>query len=216
MSLSRLTHEEDFIPAKNEIISDIKRLGLQINKDKIECCLLSQPFSYLGYSFSNKYITVRNSSVLRIENSIEELVRELRNNHRYLEWKLNLKVTGFIIDDNKYGWMFFYSQITETSVLHHLDWVVNKILERYNVQSKIRPKRFVRTYFEIVRNLHETTYILNLNNYTIDDKKRVLIDIYEQPMEEFDEMDDADIERLFRRIMKKEIRDIEKDIEHFS
>ena len=49
--------------------------------------------------------------------------------------------------------------------------------------------------------------------FTIDEKKQLLAEIYGQQL---DDMDDSKIEVSFRRIMKREIQDVEMDVEHFS
>lgn len=209
-----LVKEADYQRIQHSIVSDIRRLGLKINNDKIEMGEITHPFSYLGYLVCRSFTSVRRSSIYRLENSIEQLVQEsYRHSHKYIEWKLNLKITGFILDDNKYGWVFFYSQITDTSVLHHLDWYVNIILVRYELNKEIKAKKFVRTFFEITKKLHETKYVPNISSFSIDDKKRILSEIYGEYVKN---MDDSRIENSFRRIMRKEIQDIEKDVEHFS
>ena len=209
-----LCNEEDCQRIKQSIKTDMKRLKLEINDDKFEVGVTATPFSYLGYYHCNSYTSVRMTSIYRLEKSIEELMRESkRHNHKYIEWKLNLKITGFILDDNKYGWMFFYSQITDTSILHHLDWYIDKMIKRYGLEEEIHVKKYVRSYFEITKRLHETRYIPNISNFTIDEKKQLLAEIYGQQL---DDMDDSKIEVSFRRIMKREIQDVEMDVEHFS
>lgn len=79
------------------------------------------------------------TSILKIEQSIEELFRTIKKeNIEYLQWKLNLKITGFIIERHKYGWLFFYSQITDLSLLFHLDDVVQKLIKRYKLEGEIK------------------------------------------------------------------------------
>ena len=209
-----LCKKADYQEIKQSVKADMKRLKLKINDDKIDFGETKTPFSYLGYHLCDSFTSVRKTSIYRLEKSIEELIRESkRHNHKYIEWKLNIKITGFILDDNKYGWMFFYSQITDTSILHHLDWYVNKMIIRYGLSDEVNVKKFVRSYYEITKKLHETKYIPNISNFTIDEKKHLLSDIYG---EYIDDMDDKKVEAVFRRIMRKEIQDIEKDVEHFS
>lgn len=154
------------------------------------------------------------SSVLKIEQSIEELFRTIKkDNTGYLQWKLNLKITGFILEGHKYGWLFFYSQITDLSLLFHLDDVVKKLVKRYKLDGKIKMKRFVRTYAEMHMALHETKYIPNLDDLKLEDKKDILSDIYQTDLADKDE---RFVEIQFHKIMKREIRDIEKDIENIS
>ena len=61
--------------------------------------------------------------------------------------------------------------------------------------------------------LYKTRYILNLDNLKLENKKVILSKIYQIDLSEKDE---CFIEALFRKIMKREIRDIEKDIENIS
>ena len=131
----------------------------------------------------------------------------------YLQWKLNLRITGFILERHKYGWLFFYSQITDESLLFHLDDVVQRLIKRYKLEDKIKVKRFVRTYNEMRRALHTTKYIPNLDELSLDDKRKILSDIYRMDLSGKDE---RFVEIQFRRVMKREIRDIEKDIENIS
>ena len=125
--------------------------------DKEDEGFVTQTFEYLGYVLNDSEVTVRKSSILKIEQSIEELFRTIKKeNIEYLQWKLNLKITGFIIERHKYGWLFFYSQITDLSLLFHLDDVVQKLIKRYKLEGEIKVKRFVRTYAEMHMALHET------------------------------------------------------------
>ena len=208
-----LLNKDNYFEVKQEICQDINNLGLKLNEKKDEG-EIANSFEYLGYTISDREVSVRKSSVLKIEQSIEELFREIKSNHfGYLQWKLNLKITGFILDGHKYGWLFFYSQITDKSLLFHLDDVVKKLIRRYDLENKIKVKRFVRTFAEMHLALHETKYIPNLDNFNIDDKKKLLSGIYEIDLSE---KDDHFIEIQFRRVMRREIRDIEKDIQNIS
>ena len=46
-------------------------------------------------------------------------------------------------------YLLFYSQITDLSLLFHLDDVVQKLIKRYKLEGEIKVKRFVRTYAEM-------------------------------------------------------------------
>lgn len=208
-----LVNENKFSKVKQEIFNDINSLGLSLNEKEDEGAV-TDSFEYLGYLINDSKVTVRKSSILKIEQSLETLFREIRSsNVSYLQWKLNLKITGFILDNHKYGWLFFYSQITDMRLLFHLDDVVKKLIKRYKLEGKIKTKRFVRTFAEMHMALHETKYIPSLDNLNMDDKKKLLSDIYEMDLSGKDEQF---IENQFRKMMKREIRNIEKDIQNIS
>lgn len=209
-----LTDYENLTDIKETIYSDLKKLNLNVNKEKLASDSTTCPFSFLGYYLCKSFTSVKRSSIYKLEDSIDQLLKQGKNNnHKYIEWRLNLKITGFIINEHKYGWLFFYSQITDTSILHHLDWFTNKLLHRYGLYEELHVKKFVRAFYEITKKLHSTHYIPNMDNYSLEEKKQVLLEIYD---EEVEDMSDTDIEYKFRKIMKREMQNIEKDVEHFS
>ncbi len=206
-------NESDFQIIKKEIFDDITELNLTIN-DKKDEGKIEKGFTYLGYSISSSLISVRESSILKMEQSIEKLFREIKlQNDEYIRWKVNLKITGFIINNHKYGWLFFYSQITDISLLYHLDNLIQKFIKRYQINPKIKFKRFVRTYHEIRQALHKTNYIPNIDMYSIEDKKDILSRIYGENVKK---LNSEQIKMRFARIMAREIQDIEKDIQDIS
>lgn len=208
-----LLNKKDFSEIKKEITNDIKKLKLSFN-DKVGEGKITDGFEYLGYKISSDLVSVRNSSILKIEQSIHELFGAVSdNNIKYIEWKLNNKITGFILDTNKYGWLFFYSQITDLKLLFHLDDLVQKFIVRYKLTEKIKCKKFVRSYHEMRQALHETKYIPNFDDYTIEQKCEILAAVYGEEAYSWNE---KTINQRFNLIMSREIRDIERDIENFS
>lgn len=208
-----LVNEDEFDDLKKEITKDVQNLKLEFN-EKIDQGRIDIGFEYLGYKINSKAVTVRQSGVLKLEQSIEELFREINNkNINYIEWKINLKITGFILEKKKYGWLFYYSQITDLSLLFHLDNILNKFIKRYKVDGKIKLKRFVRSFQEINKALHSTKYIPNLDDIDNKQKQDILSKIYNIDLKD---KSSEEIEVLFRKVMKKEIINIEKDIQNIS
>lgn len=209
-----LFNSEESAEIARSLNKDINRLGLEVN-DKKDEGLIKSGFEYLGYMISEKMVSVRIGSILKIEQSIETIFRSYRgkNNFNYLIWKINLKVTGFIIDEHKYGWLFFYSQINDLSLLYRLDFLINKLNIRYFPNKSLEFKRFVRSYHEIRKSLTKTNYVPNIDRFTADRKKEILSKIYDVDISNFR---DDQIEYNFRKIMSKEIYDVEKDIQSIS
>lgn len=75
-----LVNEDKFSDVKNEISEDINELGLELNEKKDEG-VITESFEYLGYVISDNEVTVRRSSILRIEQSIEDLFRTIKNDN---------------------------------------------------------------------------------------------------------------------------------------
>lgn len=213
-----LANQSDLNNIKEKIEADIRALDLELSNNKCDSGSVVNGFEYLGYKFNRGQVSVRESSVLKIEQSVEELFKKLNgHNNHYIEWKLNLKITGFVWNQHKYGWLFFYSQITDMTVLFHLDHLIIKLCKRYHGNEKLpnilRIKRFVKSYMEIKNALHKTKYIPNIDGFTIEHKKEILKNIYTIDLTHKTE---RYIEFAFSKIMRREIRDIERDIQHFS
>ena len=203
--------------------NDCRKLGLKLhgedeNTGKTIGGVLTKGFTYLGYKFVNNSISVRNKSIERIR---ERIIKHLTK-YRYikdikiksLEWKINLIITGCIFDDRKYGWLFYFSQIDDQRILHSLDHFVNVQLKRFDlIKSNIRIKKFVRAYFEIKKNLFQTSYIPKFNDYSVNQKRQVLTNIYGFDK---DAITDENVEYYFRKKIFSAVRELEKDLAKLS
>lgn len=195
------------------------RYKLSVNQDKTTCGELAQGVPFLGYVFSDRQISIRSAAKQRLENALENLFRERVKKKEPISeelfvWRLNLKISGCILEGKKYGWMFYYSQMTDLKILFHLDWLVTRFFARFKLKKPAGIKTFVRTYHEITKNVSESTYLINTDRYSNDQKRKVLLDIYGRRSVET--LDDAVIDQLFRGVMFKETQDLEHDIQAFS
>lgn len=212
-----LTTSHDAIQIKEKLIQDISDLFLTLNEEKTHIGKIEEGFEFLGYFISPLKVSVRRSSIICLERTLEMLFRNYHKmdkpNIKYLKWKVNLKVTGFILEGHKYGWVFFYSQINDLYCLFHLDWLISTLCQRFNIKEREYFKSFLRTYHEITKALHTTKYIPNLDKMTIKEKRIIIQEIYNEDCRNYN---DELIEIRFKKIMSKEIRDIQKDVQPFS
>lgn len=211
-----LCKHDERINIYENIKQDLLSLKLETN-EKEDSGSLSNGFDYLGYRISSDKITVRESSILRLEQNLEKLFVEYKRskekNIKLLEFKLNLRTTGFIYKNMKYGWMFFFSQMDDKILLSKLDWLVKKLSKRYKLDGIMDLKKFKRTKYEIDYKMHKSKYIKNFDKYDINDKKELIEIIYKQTIISNKE---EDINEIFERIIYEEIKDLEKDIQPFS
>ena len=171
-------------------------------------------FSYLGYSFHPSVITVRKNSIDHLRESIIKLFTSYKylGNRvtAHLKWILDLRITGCIFNKTKYGWLFFFSQIDDLRLLNSLDHFVNKQCIRFGINTTdLNPKKFVRAYHEITRNMSRTNYIPNFDTISVNEKRKLLTKIFklETPL-----MTKNDIEYQFSKRIYRTIRDLEKDL----
>ena len=200
-----------------------KEYSLSVSKEKCDYGNIINGFTYLGYKFDGKNISVRASSVEKFEDSLQKIFEKYthlkKKNVDLFIWLLNLRITGCIHHKVKYGWVFFFSQINDKKLLFHFDWLIKKYIKRYKIDvlgSNIKIKRFVRAYSEITNNLHDTKYIPNFDNWSNEDKIWLLNDICKQPINENSGWSIEDIEEHFWGMIYKKIKELERDLQHFS
>ncbi len=208
-----LCSNADTEKVKKKISAQLDIIGLQTNiEDKDQCGLMeNNQIVYLGYAFSIDCVTVRQETVKKLEQSLEKVFRDYlrieQKNVKALVWKLNLKISGCIYNKRKYGWMFFFSQITDKTLLTHLDWLTKKYAKRFG-QAEIVPqlKSFFTTYYEIKFNLNTSKYFINADRLDLSEKQKILTDVYQESYT------DATAEKKFNDLLFADLKQIEKDI----
>jgi len=223
-----LANKENIEKIKSDATKQLTALSLKIHEfgESDKSCIVScdKGFSYLGYYYSNEKISIKSATIDRFEHSLERMFSEYKKQECNLQkdklhnpdmfaWKINLKIAGCIYNARKYGWLFFYSQITDLSLLRHLDWLVGRLYKRYQVpESTIGIKSFFKTYHEIKYNLSSSTYFYNVDKMAQDDLEHVIRDIFHYlvPSKKID------IEQTFFNVFNKSLKELERDVQFFS
>lgn len=216
-----LCSKQSSIDISNDIVKQFKRIGLKVH------CPIKVPeksskgeigvddFSYLGYRFSGKLVSARIASVEKLRESILSIFSGYKyskiKSKGFLEWRLNLRITGCVFTDKSKGWLFFFSEINDEPLLHELDHFVKKLCKRYGVA--ISPKKFVRSYFQIKHKKYESSYIPNFDTYEIDDMSAVLTRYFNKSTQG---MTDEEIEYNFKKRISRQVKDLETDITGFN
>ncbi|MFD1779062.1 reverse transcriptase domain-containing protein [Fredinandcohnia salidurans] len=213
---------------KKEIVSELTsktKYKLEINNDKKAEGLIMNGFDYLGYTLKPNSIVVRESSITKLEHSLERMFLDYyhaklqgKENIDFFMWQLNLKITGSIFKKNKYGWVFFFSQISPNNewITHKLDILVEKFINRFGMTKDVtqyKLRKFKRTYNEIRKNLNSTTYIPNFDKYSLDDKKRFIVEVLKDDLKG---LSDEQISNIFNKKIYKAMRELEKDTQGVS
>ncbi len=216
-----LCKKEDIKTIFNEIDNDMKELKLKIHDigvsdEKTDAGSLRDGFYFLGYNFQENTITVRDSSINNLHNSIINIFTQYKHskikNEELLYWKLNLKITGCKFEDKKYGWLYFFSQINDKILLFKLDHFVKSLFSKFGfTYDKNRTKKFIRTYYEILKNRTNTNYIPNFSELTIEQKEDILRNTFQLTYV----MTNSQIEDKFNKIIYKTVKEMEKDIQRY-
>ncbi len=210
------------------------RLDLKINISKTESGLLCNDFDFLGYQFSNLKVTLAEYQVAkfisRITGKITWYKRGVENPESRPDWlvsnlklyqdvfidELNEKITGSISENKKYGWLFYFIEIDDLSLLYKIDSIICGFFSNINSFDNKPPKNLksiVKAYFDIKYN-KSAKYIHNYNNYsTINEKRNFLV--YRGKINPASEYSEVQIVRLFNKYRSQRISILEKDIGYY-
>lgn len=200
--------------------NDMKKLKLTIhelgiNEEKTSYGDLKKGFYFLGYSYKEKFISVRKSSINNLYNSIINIFTQYKHskekNINFLYWKLNLKITGCKFEGKKYGWLYFFSQINDTKLLFKIDIFIQEMFKKFKIEyDRKKVKKFIRTHFEILKNRTNTKYIPNFSELTVEEKKEILANIFN-----LKDIKVSQVEYRFNKLIYKSIKEMEKDIQMY-
>lgn len=212
---------EDLDSIKAEIEADCKKINLdlhEVDQEKSLKCNINDGFSYLGYVFENGKITVREKSIEHLRMSLLKLFTHFKysdkRNLNMLKWSIDLRITGCIFNETKYGWLFFFSQINDLQLLKALDHFIQKMIIRFDIDtSKIKFKKFTRAYHEITKNLSYTEYIPNFDELSVSQKSKILSHVFDF---KWNALSANQVEYYFNKRIYQTIRDLEKDLARAS
>lgn len=202
------------------VINMFRQIGLKIHDpakapEKSSVGPIIRGFDYLGYQFHGNRVTARAGSIERLKNSLVSIFTSYKHSKQksqsFLLWRLNLRITGCIYENKCKGWLFFFSEINNESLLHTLDNYVKKLTIRFRVD--VRPKKFVRAFKELSHNKYKTQYIPNFDKYSLDQMKNVLSAHFNLNVETYK---DEDIEFEFKKRMSRQVKDLQVDLIDFS
>jgi retron-type reverse transcriptase len=194
-----LCNQVDAKKIQDEIVDNISTLDLKVHEfsedsEKSAFGLLQNGVQFLGYYFKGNRITVRTSSIHKIYEGIN---RVFLKHHKYakkenvekLYRKLNLKIAGCIVDGKHYGWLNYFSDINDKTLLFKLDAHVKRGFKRFsapydkNKKIKTPPKLYENDEIEFLIHSEEDDEIIDasdLETPSADDIVKATLDKVEQ------------------------------------
>lgn len=163
-------NKSDIEEITEDLKIDFEDLKLNIhefepNSNKSSYGSINDSIEFLGYKFQDELISVRESSIQKMYTNLSKLFT-LYKNKKYSSkeefiTRLNLKITGCVIDGKKYGWISFFSLINDYTLLFTLDKFVEKSCKKSNINYE-EIKKFSRAIYEIKdSNTNYLTYDLS-------------------------------------------------------
>jgi RNA-directed DNA polymerase len=213
----------------NNIEKSLNKLDLELNEEKTERNSLKKEFNFLSYSIGIKSISIA-------ENNIEKFIKRIagkftwfRNNlnnpdlrpnwikteERLVEIfieELNDSITGIISKDKNYGWLFYFSEMSDLSLLFKLDKIIQNFFlnEKYFKTTPNNLKKLVRTYY-VISYYKNKNYISNYDNYNSIKRKRDFLTFRGKLNPEI-HYKDEEIKKMFEKYQNKQLQNVEKDI----
>jgi len=215
---------------KENIKKSLIKLNLKLNSEKTSAGKLSDGTTFLSYYINQRAISIADKNIQvylrRIagkftwyknrENNREIRSEWLQSDERFKEVfleELNEMITGSRSDNKNYGWLFYFSEITDLSLLFKIDRIIDSFfysLDSFNNTSPVELKRLVRDFYSIKFGTN-SGYINNYNDYNTIRKKLKFLQ-FRGAIDPNVNKADIEIEYLFERFKKKNLKGLEQDI----
>lgn len=221
--------EGDSSDIKWKVETILSDYNLTLNDSKTECQLSDFEFEYLGYLLSRSRTSIKEAKVERFITSVagkfSSYVHNTDERIKKYPWlnkdiqqtvfveDLNEKITGSLNEKRRYGWLFYFLEITDISLLHKLDGIISNFFTRLSDFGSLPPanlKKLTKAYYK-AKYTPRGGYIHNYDNYeTIAEKMKYLGDRgYINPDKSYKK---EDIDIIFNRVKRKRLTDLELDI----
>ena len=221
-----LTNEEPRLLCQN-VVNALKRAKLDPHPldaegSKTQIGEVSAGCAFLGYFLRPQTASVRPGSISSFEGSLVGVFTEYKYRLRrstkdeeraatlaWLRWTLNLKLTGCNYKNERFGWVFYYSQINDLSSLRRIDHTVSMLLSRFDISTPPNPKRALKAFYESKRtDKGSHFYIPNFDQMSVEAMRQFLSQIGQSVQN----MPDAEVGFLFHRLIHRATRSLEKDV----
>lgn len=190
---------------------------------KSEIGSIKDGFSYLGYTFSTSGVSVRHASVVRLEAHLASIHSAWRHDlqrgmdpmttHQRFIWQRNLVITGCLFQGVASGWLQYFRQLDDLTLLKQLDASVDRLGRRYGTPATPGPKSFMRAYWAIKHpRSRGHTYIPNFDLY---DSTQMAAELNAMGTTTVN-LTEQQVKDAFYRVVSKAVRDLEHDIGDIS
>lgn len=220
-----LCNEKDARVLARRVIRLFGKQGLEVHElnsasGKSHIGKTSGGFDYLGYIFSSNSVSVRLSSVHKVESALARAFTRYAKSKsdppRAVElercaWKVNLIITGCIYKNVARGWLHYFRQMNDLTLLKRLDATVRRFERRFGLPQHFQVKTFMRTYWKIKAGQSGfDAYIPNFDDVSISDMRLTLAQVF--GVDNAYAISDEDVRKIFDRRIGKTVEELEEDI----
>lgn len=196
---------------------------LDVPHSKSSMGRIADSFDYLGYVFDGQSVSVRPASVRKVESNIARVFatykRDLASGdpdgtaRARCMWRLNLIITGCVYERKRLGWVRYFQQMDDLTLLKRLDLTVDRLEKRFMSSATAGRKKFVRTYWALART-DRTQYIPDFDAADSARMRQTLSQVF--GIAGASTMTDPEVRTRFFDIVRKEVDRLEVDVARFS
>ena len=225
-------------PISSYRIKNIKKqlseINLSLNDNKVSNGLVKDGFTFLSYKIYSDYVTIPDRNIQihlrRIAGKFTWYKQNYRNPSLRPEWlkddqrlkdvfieELNELITGVISSNKNYGWLFYFSEMNDESLLHRMDKIIARFflsLDSFNKERPMSLKKMSRAY-KVIKYGDNKNYVCNYDKLVTIRQRREFL-IYRAILNPSINYSDKEINLEFNKFVNRQIKNIEKDIKVIS
>jgi RNA-directed DNA polymerase len=213
---------------KSKVRTTLWRMGLKKNKNKSKFLPIYEGVDYLGYHLMLPKVSVKSTTIEHFLQAISAFISQyirLGPTHMYQDVELsvakesflsdlNEKITGAISENKNYGWIFYFSELNDLSLLYGMDVLIKKrFLSRLTYDLLPNPeavKKLTRAYYSVKYNRIDG-YLHNYNIYDTIAKKRDFLNNRGE-IRPNEMLTERDIEIRFDRFRRRRLSTLDSDV----
>lgn len=181
----------------------------------------SDEFDFLGYVFRNSGLGIRKSSLDNVRSSLVRLFTAYRKRDKTspekadlalgeLEWRLNLLMSGCIFEEQRRGFVFYFSQTTELHQMKALDHHLASLKNRFAVAG-LKTGSFHQSFWNVKHSRSAgLRNIPNFDKFSTEQKKQTLEVAFPGSLPT--KPSNSLINALFRKHIKQATELMDKDV----
>ena len=226
-----IVKQEDEESIRSIVDDELRALKLSLNKDKNKTSFvpIDAGLDYLGYHLRLPTVSIKKPTVERFLRSLSALFSAYGNigsskyntDNSNLAYELfiedvNEKITGAISENRRYGWLFYFLEMDDLTLLHMMDLIIrDKFCNRLKRNPSGKPvsdvvKKLSKAYYE-AKYSPRGGYIHNYDEYDTIQKKWDYLNRWNL-LDSGRTYSNRDIERLFNSVRNKRLSNLESDV----
>lgn len=208
--------------------SSLKAIKLSLNDEKQQIAAFdsefSPPVTYLGYTIHNKKISPKKESFERYLRSLTKIFslysknkyRAQKNNKEKIFFNifiddLNTKIAGAIYNNKRYGWVFYFSALTDLQYLFKIDAYIEQNIKKLNIEYPGKIKKCTTAFFKI-KSGSERSYAKKFDIEDPNEMREVLVS--REIIRPGESLDEDEIISRYKAYVRSTLADLEKDMDH--